>query len=81
MDLALITIAIVMALMIPTMLAIHLRLPRARPIVETICMVPLVISPVALVAGVSTVLGWGLDTARYVDLPARRAACRTSRCR
>ena len=25
-------------------------------------MVPLVISPVALVAGVSTVLGWGLDT-------------------
>jgi putative spermidine/putrescine transport system permease protein len=55
------TIVIVMALMIPTMLAIHLRVPRARPYVETICMVPLVVSPVALVAGVSTVLGWGLD--------------------
>jgi putative spermidine/putrescine transport system permease protein len=55
------TIVIVMALMIPTMLTIHLRVPRARPYVETICMIPLVISPVALVAGVSTVLGWGLD--------------------
>jgi putative spermidine/putrescine transport system permease protein len=50
-----------MALMVPTMLAIHLRLPQARGIVETICMIPLVISPVALVAGVCTVLGWGLD--------------------
>ncbi len=59
---SLLTIAIVMALMIPTMLAIHLRLPRARAWVETICMIPLVISPVALVAGVSTVLGWGLST-------------------
>jgi putative spermidine/putrescine transport system permease protein len=59
---ALLTIAIVMALMIPTMLAIHLRLPKARGWVETICMIPLVISPVALVAGVSTVLGWGLNT-------------------
>ena len=58
---ALITIGLVMALMVPTMLAIHLRLPRARPVVETVCMVSLVISPVALVAGVSTVLGWGLD--------------------
>jgi putative spermidine/putrescine transport system permease protein len=59
---SLITIAIVMALMIPTMLVIHLRIPKARAWVETICMVPLVISPVALVAGVSTVLGWGLTT-------------------
>jgi putative spermidine/putrescine transport system permease protein len=59
---SLLTIAIVMALMIPTMLAIHLRLPRARAWVETICMIPLVVSPVALVAGVSTVLGWGLTT-------------------
>ncbi|HEY1485357.1 MAG TPA: hypothetical protein VGF84_04585, partial [Micromonosporaceae bacterium] len=59
---SLLTIAIVMALMIPTMLAIHLRLPKARGWVETICMIPLVISPVALVAGVSTVLGWGLST-------------------
>jgi putative spermidine/putrescine transport system permease protein len=58
---SILTILIVMALMIPTMLVIHLRVPRARPYVEMICMVPLVISPVALVAGVSTVLGWGLD--------------------
>jgi putative spermidine/putrescine transport system permease protein len=59
---SLLTIAIVMVLMVPTMLTIHLRLPKARAWVETICMIPLVISPVALVAGVSTVLGWGLNT-------------------
>jgi putative spermidine/putrescine transport system permease protein len=59
---SLLTIVIVMALMVPAMLAIHLRIPRARGVVETICMIPLVISPVALVAGVSTVLGWGLNT-------------------
>jgi putative spermidine/putrescine transport system permease protein len=59
---SLLTIAIVMLLMVPTMLAVHLRLPKARSWVETICMIPLVISPVALVAGVSTVLGWGLNT-------------------
>jgi putative spermidine/putrescine transport system permease protein len=58
---ALLTIVFVMALMVPTMLAVHLRLPRARALVETICMVPLVVSPVALVAGVATVLGWGLS--------------------
>ncbi len=58
---SLITIAIVMVIMVPTMLTIHLRVPRARPYVETICMIPLVISPVAIAWGLSTVLGWGLD--------------------
>jgi putative spermidine/putrescine transport system permease protein len=58
---ALLTIVLVMVLMVPTMLAVHLRLPKARALVETICMVPLVVSPVALVAGVATVLGWGLE--------------------
>jgi putative spermidine/putrescine transport system permease protein len=60
--LALTTIAIEFVLLVPAMIAIQLRLPRLRPVVESIAMVPLVVSPVALTAGVSTVLGWGLNT-------------------
>jgi putative spermidine/putrescine transport system permease protein len=59
--LALTTIALEFALLVPAMIAIQLRLPRLRPIIESIAMVPLVVSPVALTAGVSTVLGWGLN--------------------
>jgi putative spermidine/putrescine transport system permease protein len=59
--LALTTIALEFALLVPAMIAIHLRLPRLRPVLETIAMVPLVVSPVALAAGASTVLGWGLN--------------------
>jgi putative spermidine/putrescine transport system permease protein len=59
--LSLLTIAAEFALLVPAMIAIHLRLPRLRPVLESIAMVPLILSPVALVAGVSTVLGWGLD--------------------
>jgi putative spermidine/putrescine transport system permease protein len=59
--LALTTIAIEFVLLVPAMVAIHLRLPRLRPVIESIAMVPLIISPVALTAGVSQVLGWGLN--------------------
>ena len=59
--LALVTIAIEFVLLVPAMLAIQLHLPKLRPVIESISMVPLVVSPVALVAGVSTVLGWGLN--------------------
>lgn len=59
--LALTTIALEFVLLVPAMVAIRLRLPRLRGVVEFIAMVPLVVSPVALTAGVSTVLGWGLN--------------------
>ena len=42
-------------------------------------MLPLVVSPVALVAGVCTVLGWGLDD-QGILLFRLDATCRTSRC-
>ena len=60
-SLALTTIALEFVLLVPAMIAIHLRLPWLRPVLETIAMVPLVVSPVALAAGASTVLGWGLN--------------------
>lgn len=58
---ALLTIVILYVLLVPAMIAVHLRLPRLRPVLESLAMVPLVLSPVALVVGVDTVLAWGTD--------------------
>lgn len=58
---ALITIVILYVLLIPAMIAVQLRLPKLRPVLESLAMVPLVLSPVALVVGVQTVLSWGTN--------------------
>jgi putative spermidine/putrescine transport system permease protein len=60
-EVALVTIVILYALLIPAMIAVQLRLPKLKPVLESLAMVPLVLSPVALVVGVQTVLGWGLN--------------------
>ena len=60
-EVALLTIVILYALLVPAMIAVQLRLPKIKPILESLAMVPLVLSPVALVVGVQTVLSWGLD--------------------
>ena len=59
--LALVTIVLEFVLLIPAMIAIRLHLPKARPVIESLSMVPLIVSPVALVAGVYTVMSWGLN--------------------
>ncbi len=61
--LGLATVALGLLLMVPTMVVVALRLPRLRRVVEVLCMVPLIMPPVALVAGVSTVLSWEQDLA------------------
>jgi putative spermidine/putrescine transport system permease protein len=53
------TVLITLLLMVPTALLIHLRLPRMRKPVEFACVLPLVVPPVVLVVGVTTMLGWG----------------------
>ncbi len=63
-ELGLATVALGLLLVVPTMVVIHLRLPRLRPVVEILCMTPLVVPPIALVAGVNTVLSWAPDLAR-----------------
>lgn len=60
-EIALVTIVILYLLLVPAMIAVQLRLPKLKPVLESLAMVPLVLSPVALVVGVQTVLGWGLD--------------------
>jgi putative spermidine/putrescine transport system permease protein len=49
------TMLISLALMVPTVYLVHLRLPRARPMMEMIAVLPFVVPPVALVVGLSGV--------------------------
>jgi putative spermidine/putrescine transport system permease protein len=58
LQIAVITIVITLALMLPTQLLLHLRLPRWRGLVEIITLLPLVFPPVVLVVGVSDVYAW-----------------------
>ncbi|WP_016908411.1 ABC transporter permease [Streptomyces xiaopingdaonensis] len=61
--LGLATVALGLLLMVPTLVVVVLRLPRLRRVVEVLCMVPLIVPPIALVAGVSTVLSWEQELA------------------
>ncbi|GAA4227890.1 putative spermidine/putrescine transport system permease protein [Streptosporangium album] len=55
------TIAVVLALTLPAMLAVRLGAPRLRPVLEVICTLPLVVPPITFVTGIGTVLRWGPD--------------------
>ncbi|MEG3630703.1 ABC transporter permease [Streptomyces poriticola] len=59
LELAAATIAIVLLLTVPAMVALRLGAPRLRPVVEVVCSLPLVVPPIAFVAGIGTVLKWG----------------------
>ena len=50
--LALGTIVVTLALMLPTAMWVHLRIPKARGLVETLTVLPYVVPPIALVVGV-----------------------------
>ena len=47
------TVIVTIALLLPTALFVHLKLPKARPIVEFLTVLPYVVPPIALVAGVA----------------------------
>ena len=55
LEISVVTIAITLALLVPTQLLLHLRLERMRPIVEVFTLLPLVFPPVVLVVGVDDV--------------------------
>ncbi|MEV6199540.1 ABC transporter permease subunit [Streptomyces sp. NPDC051771] len=59
LGLAAVTIAVVLLLVVPAMVALRLGAPRLRPLVEAVCSLPLVVPPIAFVAGIGTVLKWG----------------------
>ncbi len=50
--LALLTVLMTLVLLLPTTLWVHLRIPKARALVEFLTVLPYVIPPIALVAGI-----------------------------
>jgi ABC-type spermidine/putrescine transport system permease subunit II len=54
-QLAIVTMLIVMVLMVPTMIYVHLRMPRFRRVMEVITILPIVIPPIVLIVGVDGV--------------------------
>jgi putative spermidine/putrescine transport system permease protein len=59
--LAALTVVLALALMVPTVVLVELRLPRLRTTVELLTLMPLVLPPIALVVGVRSVLSWAPD--------------------
>jgi putative spermidine/putrescine transport system permease protein len=65
-QLAIATMAIVMILMVPTMIYVHLRLPRFRRVMEVISILPIVIPPIVLIVGVDGVTPLWLKSSQYL---------------
>jgi putative spermidine/putrescine transport system permease protein len=64
--LALVTTVITLALMVPTAVYVHLRLPRLRRLLEAITILPIVIPPVVLIVGVLQVAPGTLKSTPYL---------------
>lgn len=50
--LSVVTLAIELVLMVPTVIYVHLRLPRFRRVMEVVTLLPIVIPPIVLILGV-----------------------------
>ncbi|WTT04431.1 ABC transporter permease subunit [Streptomyces sp. NBC_00090] len=59
LGLAAAAVALVLLVTVPAAVAARLSAPRLRPVLEVVCTLPLVVPPVALTAGLGTVLRWG----------------------
>ena len=58
LELAVLTSVLMLVLLLPTMVWVHLRLPRLRRVVEFLCLLPLVIPAVVLVVGIASLYSW-----------------------
>lgn len=66
MSLALVTTVITLALMVPTAIYVHLRLPRVQRLFEGITILPIVIPPVVLIVGVLQAAPGALKATPYL---------------
>ncbi len=57
-ELAVLTVAGMLILLVPTMTWVQLRLPRVRRLVEFICLLPLTIPAIVLVVGLAPIYAW-----------------------
>ena len=58
LELAVLTSVLMLVLLLPTMVWVHLRLPRLRRVVEFLCLLPLVIPAIVLVVGIAPLYSW-----------------------
>ena len=66
------TIAVLMALLVPSLILVHLRAPRLRALFEVAAILPFVIPPIALVAGLTTLYtgpAWLIGSPSYLVIP------------
>jgi putative spermidine/putrescine transport system permease protein len=56
--LALFTVVLMVALLVPTMVWVRLRVPRATRLIEFLCLLPLTIPALVIVVGISNVYSW-----------------------
>lgn len=56
--LALFTVLLMVALLVPTMIWVRLRVPQAGRLIEFLCLLPLTIPPLVIVVGISNVYAW-----------------------
>ena len=59
-----VTIIVLIAALVPAVVAVHLWAPRLRTVLEVLCTLPLVVPPIALAAGVVAMLRWGAQQGR-----------------
>ena len=59
--LALETIAISLALFVPTIYWVHLKLPRLRPVLAFLALIPFVVPPIVMVVGLLRFFKWSPD--------------------
>ncbi|GAA5013604.1 ABC transporter permease [Kitasatospora paranensis] len=67
LELAAVTVVVLLALLVPALIAARLGTARMRAVLEVVCTLPLVVPPVALTAGLIGVLRWGPD--HLMDTP------------
>ncbi|MEV8096165.1 ABC transporter permease subunit [Kitasatospora sp. NPDC085879] len=67
LELAAVTVVVLLALLVPALIAARLGTSRMRAVLEVVCTLPLVVPPVAFTAGVIGVLRWGPD--HLMDTP------------
>ena len=65
-QLAIVTMVIVMLLMVPTMIYVHLRMPRFRRVMEVITILPIIIPPIVLIVGVDGVTPRWLKSSQWL---------------
>jgi putative spermidine/putrescine transport system permease protein len=65
-ELAIVTMVIVLVLMVPTMIYVHLRMPRFRRVMEVITILPIVIPPIVLIVGVDGVTPFWLKSSQWL---------------